>query len=208
MRTEARTSALSPQSCSPTRPSALSPQHCVRTANSRPPDGLPWGRRSGIVVFSLHSPAPSRSPCGGSGADAVPWMGRVVERAETLSVAISVPFDRAWAFLTDPTRLHLWTVDFALAPPEPRGEYFRVQTQRGDLDLFIRADHAMGVIDFHFGRDGQFRCSPSRLLRTRDGVLYIFTQFEPPGAPLGQFETLVANVRKELTILKSLLESA
>ena len=134
-------------------------------------------------------------------------VGSVVERAETLSVAIIVPFDRAWAFLTDPTKLHLWTVDFALTPPERRGKYFRVETPRGELDLFVQADHATGVIDFYFGRDEQFRCSPSRLLRTRDGVLYVFTQFEPPGGPPGQFERLVANVRKELAILKSLLEA-
>jgi hypothetical protein len=120
---------------------------------------------------------------------------------------MKVPFDRAWAFLTDATSLHLWTVDFALAPPEPRGDAFRVRTPRGELDLFIRADRDTGVIDFYFGRDGQFRCSPSRLVRTANGVLYIFTQFEPPGAAPGVFETLVENVRKELHILKSLLES-
>jgi len=129
-----------------------------------------------------------------------------MERSETLSVAIQAPFDHAWALLTDATKLHLWTVDFAVAPPEPRGDTFRVQTPRGELDLFIRADQATGVIDFHFGRDGKFRCSPSRLVRTEEGVLYIFTQFEPPGAAPGLFETLVNNVRKELEILKSLLE--
>jgi hypothetical protein len=81
-----------------------------------------------------------------------------------------------------------------------------VQTPRGELDLFIRADQATGVIDFHFGRDGKFRWSPSRLVRTEEGVLYIFTQFEPPGAAPGLFETLVGNVRKELEILKAILE--
>lgn len=130
-----------------------------------------------------------------------------MERAETLSIAMQVPFDRAWTFLADATKLHLWTVDFAVAPPEPRGDMFRVRTPRGELDLFVRADQATGVIDFYFGRDGKFRCSPSRLVRTGDGVLYIFTQFEPPGAAPGLFETLVDNVRKELEILKSLLEA-
>ncbi|MFQ5657857.1 MAG: hypothetical protein ACE5G5_09975, partial [Candidatus Methylomirabilales bacterium] len=129
-----------------------------------------------------------------------------VQRSETLSIAIQVPFDRVWTFLTDPTKLHLWTVDFALAPPEPRGDVFRVQTPRGELDLFVKADQETGVIDYYFGRDGQYRCSPSRLVRTGDGVVYIFTQFEPPGVPTGRFETLVANVRKELEILKSLFE--
>ncbi|MFQ5520392.1 MAG: hypothetical protein ACE5FK_03240, partial [Candidatus Methylomirabilia bacterium] len=121
-------------------------------------------------------------------------------------IAIQVPFDHAWTFLTDATKLHLWTVDFALAPPEPQGDVFRVKTPRGELDLFVRADQETGVIDYYFGRDGRYRCSPSRLVRTGDGVLYIFTQFEPPGAAAGLFETLVANVRKELEILKSLLE--
>lgn len=130
-----------------------------------------------------------------------------MERSETLSIAMQVPFDRAWTFLTDATKLYLWTVDFAVAPPEPRGDTFRVRTPRGELDLFVRADQATGVIDFYFGRDGKFRCSPSRLVRTGDGVLYIFTQFEPPGAAPGLFETLVDNVRKELEILKSLLEA-
>ena len=129
-----------------------------------------------------------------------------MERSETLSIAIRVPFENAWTFLTDATKLHLWTVDFAVAPPEPQGDVFRVKTPRGELDLFIRADRETGVIDYHFGRDGRYRCSPSRLVRTGDGVLYIFTQFEPPGAAAGLFETLVANVRKELKILKSLLE--
>ena len=130
-----------------------------------------------------------------------------MERSETLSVSIRAPFDQAWALLTDATKLHLWTVDFAIAPPEPRGDVFRVQTPRGELDLFIRADQKTGVIDFHFGRDGKFRCSPSRLIRMNDSVVYIFTQFEPPGAAPGLFETLVNNVRKELEILKSLLET-
>lgn len=129
-----------------------------------------------------------------------------MERSETLSIAIQVPFDHAWTFLTDATKLHLWTVDFVLAPPEPQGDVFRVQTPRGELDLFIRGYQETGVIDYYFGRDGRYRCSPSRLVRTGDGVLYIFTQFEPPGAAAGLFEALVANVRKELKILKSLLE--
>lgn len=130
-----------------------------------------------------------------------------MERSETLSIAIRVPFDHAWALLTDATRLHLWTVDFVIAPPEPHGDTFRVQTPRGELDLFIRADRATGVIDFYFGKGGQYRCSPSRLLRTGDGVVYVFTQFEPPEAAPGLFETLVNNVRKELEMLRSLLEA-
>jgi len=49
------------------RPSALSPQHCVRTADSRPPDSLPWRRRSAIVVVSPHCPALTCRRCGREG---------------------------------------------------------------------------------------------------------------------------------------------
>ena len=58
------------------------------------------------------------------------------------------------------------------------------------------------MIDFHFGRDGRFHTSPSRLLRNGENAcVYVFTQFEPSHAPLGLFERLVQNVRKEFEIL-------
>jgi hypothetical protein len=132
-----------------------------------------------------------------------------MRRAETLSVSLAVPFDRAWELLSDPRNLHRWTVDFATEPPrarEPGGDVFLVQTPRGPLDLVVRCDRASGVIDFHFGRDGRLRCSPSRLIRNEDdGCVYVFTQFEPPDAPPGIFERLIENVRRELELLKSIL---
>jgi hypothetical protein len=128
-----------------------------------------------------------------------------MRRFETLSVAIATSFERSWEFLSDPENLHLWTVDFALERPRKVGDVYRVETKRGPLDLFVRSDRSTGVIDFHFGRDGKFGCSPSRLLADGDGVVYIFTQFEPDGAPPGLFEQLVANVRKELEILRERL---
>lgn len=125
-------------------------------------------------------------------------------RAVTLSVNLDAPFKQVWPFISDPRNLHLWTVDFAIAPPVLKsGDLFAVQTPRGTLELFVKADEASGVIDFHFGRNGTFRLSPSRLLRNgENGCIFIFTQLEPPpDAPPGLFETLVENVRKELDIL-------
>lgn len=131
-----------------------------------------------------------------------------MQRSETLSVSFQASFDKAFNFIANPENLHLWTVDFALAPSLKVGEVYKVQTPRGGLDLFVKADPESGVIDFYFGSGGKYRSSPSRLLRNEDGVVYIFTQFEPPNAPPGQFEALVGNVRKELAILKELLESS
>jgi hypothetical protein len=128
-----------------------------------------------------------------------------MRRSETLSVSIPTSFDRAWEFLSDPENLHLWTVDFAIERPQRVGEHYRVETPRGPLDLFIRCERSTGVIDFYFGRDGRFGCSPSRLLAEEDGVVYVFTQFEPQGAPPGLFEQLVINVGKELQILRDRL---
>ncbi len=122
-------------------------------------------------------------------------------RSATRSVALRAGFDEVFNFLSDPQNLHLWTVDFATAPPEKSGDVFKVTTPRGMLDVYVRGDRETGVIDFFFGRDGQFRSSPSRLLRDGDGVAYVFTQFEPAGAPEGLFERLVGNVEKELDIL-------
>ncbi|MGH7177133.1 MAG: hypothetical protein ACREJC_07130 [Tepidisphaeraceae bacterium] len=126
-----------------------------------------------------------------------------MRRAATLSVSLKAPFDEVFDFVSDAQNLHLWTVDFATSPPERRGDLFVVATPRGPLELFVRGNRESGVIDFHFGRDGQFRCSPSRLVRNEDGCVYMFTQFEPPDAPPGLFEKLVENVRKELEILEN-----
>jgi hypothetical protein len=99
-------------------------------------------------------------------------------------------------------------VDFALSAPTKQGDIYRVETPRGILDLFVKANRETGTIDFHFGRDGHFRSSPSRLVAVNGGVLYIFTQSEPENAAAGLFEQLVANVSRELHILKERLESA
>ncbi|MFN3477220.1 MAG: hypothetical protein ACK4Z6_06675 [Candidatus Methylomirabilales bacterium] len=130
-----------------------------------------------------------------------------MRRSETLSVSIQTSFEKAWAFISDPSNLHRWTVDFAVSPPEKVGDLYRVETPRGVLDLFVKSDRETGVIDFYYGTEGRYQCSPSRLLRNEGGIVYIFTQFEPDNAPPGLFEKLVSNVRRELQILKEWLES-
>jgi hypothetical protein len=130
-----------------------------------------------------------------------------LRQSETLSVSIQTSFDNAWTFISNPENLHLWTVDFALATPQKAGNIYKVETSRGVIDLFVEGDKNTGTIDFYFGREGRYGCSPSRLIPNDDGVLYIFTQFEPNDAPPGLFEKLVSNVKKELQILKERLES-
>ena len=128
-----------------------------------------------------------------------------MRRTATLSVSILTGFDRAWEFLSDPANLHLWTVDFALSPPSKVGDLYRVETPRGTLDLFVKKDRETGVIDFHFGKNGQYHVSPSRLIPNAAGIVYMFTLFEPDHAAGGFFDSMVSNVRKELEILKERL---
>jgi len=130
-----------------------------------------------------------------------------LRKSETLSVTIQTSFDKAWSFIADPENLHLWTVDFALSPPKKAGDIYKVETPRGVIELFVKSNLETGTIDFYFGRDGHYRCSPSRLLPYDEGVLYIFTQFEPQDAPLELFDKLVSNVKIELQILREQLES-
>lgn len=131
----------------------------------------------------------------------------MMRQSETVSVSIQTSFDKAWAFISAPENLHLWTVDFALSSPRKTGDIYKVETPRGVIDLFVKDDRNAGTIDFYFGREGRYGCSPSRLVLNDDGVLYIFTQFEPNDAPPGLLEKLVSNVKKELQILKELLEA-
>lgn len=130
-----------------------------------------------------------------------------MRRSETLSVSIQTSFEKAWVFISNPENLHRWTVDFATSPPEKVGDLYKVKTPRGVLQLFVKSDRQTGVIDFYYGTEGRYKCSPSRLLRNDGGVVYIFTQFEPDDALPGLFEKLVSNVKKELQLLKEQLES-
>jgi hypothetical protein len=130
-----------------------------------------------------------------------------LRKSETLSVTIQTSFDKAWTFIVNPENLHLWTIDFALSSPKKAGGIYQVETPRGLIELFVKLNRDAGTIDFYFGRDGRYGCSPSRLFPNDEEVLYIFTQFEPDHAPPGLFEKLVSNVRKELQILKERLES-
>jgi hypothetical protein len=134
-------------------------------------------------------------------------MKGTLRQSETLSIAIQTSFDKAWNFITNLENLHLWTVDFALSTPRKTGDIYHVETPRGVIDLFVKSNRETGTIDFYFGKDGQYACSPSRLLPNDDGVLYIFTQFKPRDSAPGLFEKLVSNVRQELQILKDRFES-
>ena len=130
-----------------------------------------------------------------------------MRRTETLYISIKTSFDKAWDLISDPENLNLWTVDFALSSPKRKGDFYQVETKRGYINLFIKSDKEAGIIDFYFGKDGEYACAPSRLLENDDGVLYIFTQFEPMNSSPELFEKLVVNVKKELLILKDILES-
>ena len=132
-----------------------------------------------------------------------------MKRSKTLSIRIETAFDKAWDFISDPKNVHLWTVDFALEPPKQNGEIYSVKTSRGEIDLFVKTSREDGKIDFYFGRDGHFESSSSRLiaLTGRREIAYYFTQCEPDNAPPGLFEKLVSNVKRELEVLKEILES-
>lgn len=132
-----------------------------------------------------------------------------MKRSETLSITIETSYDRAWNFISNPDNLHLWTVDFAIEKPEKNGDVYKVKTPRGVIDLFVKTNTENGKIDFYFGRGGHYESSSSRLLVLPESgeIEYQFTQAEPNNAPPGLFEKLVSNVKKELEILKVILES-
>jgi hypothetical protein len=132
-----------------------------------------------------------------------------MRRSETLSIKIKTSFDKAWDFISNPENLHLWTVDFALEPPEKNGDIYNVKTPRGMIELFVKACREDGRIDFYFGMEGDFESSSSRLiaLNASGEIAYYFTQYEPKNAPPGLFEKLVSNVKREVEILKEILES-
>ena len=124
-------------------------------------------------------------------------------------VEILAPRGKVFEFLRKPENLPLWAHAF-VSVGDGRA---RLETPAGAVDvaLSVSADAETGVVDWHLSfPDGSVGVAQSRVTETTRGTsIYSFVLHAPPVAleqVEGALEAQRAQLRSELTTLKSLME--
>jgi hypothetical protein len=130
-------------------------------------------------------------------------------RTHTATIEIQAPPERAFSFLADPERLPVWAIGFAKSIAR-EGDAWVVTLRSGErLPLRVDADPATGVVDFvSLPAPGVEAPAHSRVLAHGDGTLYTFSMHQGPDMPDTVFDAQVAELERELTVLKAHLESS
>lgn len=127
------------------------------------------------------------------------------------NVSLDVPFDVAWEYLADMTRLPEWTNAFAEVAEDGSA---KLRTPEGEVDVRLEdlVDRANGVLDTRMTfPDGSTGMAYSRLLPLGDrSCVYSFV-LTPPPVPLEALEGSLAEqaaiLEDELCRLKANLEA-
>ena len=130
-------------------------------------------------------------------------------RTHTTSIRIKTSTDAAFAFVADGASLPVWAIGFAKAI-EPTGDGWLVTLASGDrLPLRIDSDPATGVIDYvMLPAPGVEAPAHTRVMPHDGGTLYAFSMHQTPDTPDDVFDGQVAELERELTVLKAHLETA
>ena len=130
-------------------------------------------------------------------------------RTHTTSIEIGSSAANAFAFVADGGKLPLWAIGFAKAI-EPDGERWLVTLASGErLPLRIDSDPATGVVDYVMLPAPDVEApAHTRVMPHADGTLYAFSMHQTPDIPDDVFDAQVAELERELTVLKAHLETA
>jgi hypothetical protein len=130
-------------------------------------------------------------------------------RTHTTSIEIESSTADAFAFLADGAKLPRWAIGFAKAI-EPHGERWLVRLASGErVPLRIDSDPATGVVDYVLApAPGVEAPAHSRVMPHAGGTLYAFSMHQAPDMPDAVFDAQVAELERELTVLKAHLETA
>jgi hypothetical protein len=111
--------------------------------------------------------------------------------------------------VADGGKLPLWAIGFAKAV-EPDGDRWLVTLASGErLPLRIDSDDATGVVDYvMIPAPGVEVPAHTRVMAHAGGTLYTFSIHQTPDIPDDVFEAQVAELQRELTVLKAHLETS
>jgi hypothetical protein len=130
-------------------------------------------------------------------------------RTHTTSVEIESAPEHTFSVVADGGKLSLWAIGFAKAV-EPDGDRWLVTLASGErLPLRIDSDAATGVVDYvMLPAPGIEVPAHTRVMPHAVGTLYAFSMHQTPDIPDDVFEAQVAELERELTVLKAHLETS
>jgi hypothetical protein len=131
-------------------------------------------------------------------------------KTHTASIALQSPPAQAFEFLSDARKLPVWAIGFAKAIEPAAGDSWLVTLASGErMPLRIHSDPATGVIDYISApAPGVEIPAHTRVLAHDTGSVYTFTMHQAPGMPDETFDAQVAELARELSVLKAHLETA
>ena len=129
-------------------------------------------------------------------------------RTSTQTVSIAAPAEAVFDFVSDLERLPAWAIGFAKGVRKDNGSWLVTIGSGEELPIRIDGDRERGVLDFWFGPVGAEVPATTRVVGNDGGAEYMFTMFQPPGMPDAVFDAQIAELGRELTVLKAHVESA
>jgi hypothetical protein len=130
-------------------------------------------------------------------------------RSHTTSITIDAAPQRAFGYLNDAENLPVWAIGFAKAV-EPTTDGWLVTLASGErMPLRIESHEPTGVIDFvSLPAAGVEVPAHTRVVAHGAGTLYTFCMHQAAGMPDAVFDAQVAELARELQVLKAHLESS
>jgi uncharacterized protein YndB with AHSA1/START domain len=129
-------------------------------------------------------------------------------RTSTQTVTIAAPPTKVFDFVADLELLPTWAIGFAKGVRRENGSWLVRVGSGEELPIRLDVDRERGVLDFWFGPAGGEVPATTRVVANGDGAEYVFTMFQPPELPDEVFAAQVAELARELTVLKAQVESA
>ena len=126
----------------------------------------------------------------------------------TLGASLACPWDKAYAFLADPSNMPRWASGLGDSLAQHDGEWV-AEGPLGRVAIRFEPRNDLGVLDHTVTLpDGRQNTNPRRLVRDAGGsaCILLFTLLRQPGVTDEQFKTDEDWIRKDLAALKALLD--
>jgi hypothetical protein len=125
------------------------------------------------------------------------------------SVEIAAAPAQVLAFVADGGRLPVWAIGFAKAIERDGDRWVETLARSERVPLRIDSDARTGVVDYVMLSAPDVEApAHTRVVPHAGGKLYTFSMHQTPDIPDKVFEAQVAELDRELTVLKAHLETA